>query len=104
MNPHEDDPYAAGEFATDSLDQSSEESSGWMRLLLPVGRSGWAICAGYLGLFSILLVPAPFAIVTGLLGLRDIRRHEHLHGKGRAIFGIVMGAFFTLLTAAAFIG
>jgi hypothetical protein len=28
-----------------------------MRLLLPVGQSGWAIAAGYLGLFSLLCCP-----------------------------------------------
>jgi hypothetical protein len=30
-----------------------------MRLLLPVGLSGWAIASGYLGLVSVLLIPAP---------------------------------------------
>ena len=34
-----------------------------MRLLLPVGRSGWAIAAGYLGLFSLAVIPAPIALV-----------------------------------------
>ena len=28
-----------------------------MRLLLPVGRSVWAIVAGYLGLISVLRLP-----------------------------------------------
>ena len=32
-----------------------------MRMLLPVGRSGWAIAAGYLGLFSLIVLPAPYA-------------------------------------------
>ena len=32
-----------------------------MRMLLPVGRSGWAIAAGYLGLFSFIIFPAPLA-------------------------------------------
>ena len=43
-----------------------------MRALLPVGRSGWAIAAGYLGLFSMLFVFAPFAILCGWLAIRDI--------------------------------
>lgn len=38
-----------------------------MRLLLPVGRSGWAIAAGYLGLLSPLSLPAPFAIAAGII-------------------------------------
>lgn len=68
-------------------------SSDW---LLPTGRSGWAIAAGYLGLFSLLLVPAPFALVAGVLGLRDIRRNPRLGGRGRAIFGIVMGSLLSI--------
>lgn len=68
-----------------------------MRALLPVGRSGWAIAAGYLGLFSLLLAPAPFAIVTGLLAIRAIRRDPKKHGLGRAVFGIVLGTIGTLL-------
>ena len=63
-----------------------------LRAVLPVGRSGWAIAAGYLALFSVLLIPAPFALACGLMGMRDIKRHPEKHGMGRAIFGVVMGA------------
>lgn len=73
-----------------------------MRALLPVGRSGWAIAAGYLGLFSLLLLPAPFALLTGVLAVRDIRRHPDRHGMGRAIFGIVLGSLGTLALVAIF--
>jgi predicted acyltransferase len=66
-----------------------------MRALLPVGRSGWAIAAGYLGLFSFLVVPAPLALLTGLLAVRDIKRHPEKHGMGRAGFGIVIGILGT---------
>ena len=62
-----------------------------IRMLIPVGRSGWAIAAGYMGLFSILLLPAPLAIIFGFLAIRDIKKHPDRHGMGRAIFGIVMG-------------
>ncbi|MCH7228804.1 DUF4190 domain-containing protein [Haloferula sp. A504] len=72
-----------------------------MRLLLPVGNSGWAIASGYLGLVSVLLIPAPFALITAILALRDIRRSKETnrrkHGTGRAVFGLLMG---TLGTAA----
>ena len=68
-----------------------------MRMLLPVNRSGYAIAAGYLGLISILLIPAPFALLFGLLGVRDIRNNSEKHGMGRAIFGIVMGTIFLIL-------
>lgn len=61
------------------------------RWLLPVGRSGWAIAAGYLGLFSVLCVPAPFALICGILAVRAIRKDPNKHGMGRAVFGIIMG-------------
>jgi hypothetical protein len=63
-----------------------------MRMLLPVGRSGWAIAAGYLGLMSFLVLFAPFALTSGIVAVVDIRRHPDRHGMGRAVFGIVMGA------------
>jgi hypothetical protein len=72
-----------------------------MRLLLPVGRSGWAIAAGYLGLFSLVLIPAPISVIVSFLAIRDIRRSKLTvhpkHGMGRAIFGLIMGILGTLL-------
>lgn len=67
-----------------------------LRMLLPVGRSGWAIAAGYLGLVSVLCFPAPFALIAGLLAVREMRRDPKKHGMGRAVFGIVMGSIGTL--------
>jgi hypothetical protein len=67
-----------------------------VRLLIPVGRSGWAIAAGYLGLFSVLGCPGPIALVISIVAIRDIRRHPDRHGMGRAIFGLVMGILGTL--------
>jgi hypothetical protein len=66
-------------------------------MLLPVGRSGLAIVAGYAGLFSLLVIPAPLALLFGILAVVDIKRHPHKHGMGRAIFGTVMGAIGTTL-------
>jgi hypothetical protein len=71
--------------------------------LLPVGRSSWAVLSGYLGLFSILLVFAPFAIATGALALSDIGRHPEKLGRGRAVFGIVTGGLGTLALLAIFV-
>ena len=49
-----------------------------------------------------LLVPGPFAVLTGILAIRDMRRNPKLHGMGRAIFGLVMGSLGTVgLIAAA---
>ena len=66
-----------------------------LRAILPVGRSGWAIASGYLGLLSVLLIPAPFALATGIAAIVSIKRNPAKHGMGRAIFGIVMGALGT---------
>ena len=64
-------------------------------MLLPVGRSGWAIAAGYLGLLSLIVVPAPFALIVSLIAIRDIRKsrtsEDPKHGMGRAIFGLILG-------------
>jgi hypothetical protein len=72
-----------------------------MRMLLPVGRSGWAIAAGYLGLLSLIVLPAPAALLTSIVAIWDIRRSKSSphpkHGMGRAIFGLVMGTLGTLV-------
>lgn len=75
-----------------------------MRMLIPVGRSGLAIAAGYLGLFSVLVIPAPFAVILGIMALNELKRKPELHGAGRAWFGIIMGVgvmlFFVIAIAA----
>ena len=71
-----------------------------VRMLLPVGRSGWAIAAGYLGLISVLAFPAPIALIVSIVAIRDIRSHPDRHGMGRAVFGLIMGILGTLLLAA----
>lgn len=76
---------------------STNADSGALKYVLPVGRSGWAVAAGYLALFSVLLFPAPFALFCGIMALRDISNDPLKLGKPRAIFGIVMGAIGTLL-------
>ncbi len=89
-----------------------------IRMLLPVGRSRWAIAAGYVGLVSggisglaclytgltfaaryacpvLILVLAMIAIIFSILAIRDIKESKATdhpkHGMGRAIFGLVMG-------------
>jgi len=83
-------------------DESLGDNAG-VRMLLPVGRSGYAITAGYLALFSVLIVPAPFALLFGILAVCDIRKSRSLphpkHGMGRALFGIVMGALGSVVLA-----
>ena len=76
-------------------------SQSEMRLLLPVGRSGWAIAAGYLGIFSLILFPAPVSLLISIIAIIDIRKSqssEHpMHGMGRAIFGLLMGIIGTAI-------
>lgn len=80
--------------------QRLEDDAG-MRMILPVGRSGWAIASGYLGLCSVLIIPAPFAIVTGIIGIINIKKSQNSEspkrGLGRCIFGLVMGVIFAAL-------
>ncbi len=70
-----------------------------IRMLIPVGRSGLAIAAGYAGLISPILLPAPIALLLGILAIRDIRRNPNKHGMGRAVFGLVMGIIFSVVLA-----
>lgn len=77
------------------------EDDPGMKMVLPVGRSIHAIIAGYLALFSVLILPGPLALLFGLLAVRDIRRSRDTpnpkYGMGRAVFGIVMGGLATAL-------
>lgn len=72
-----------------------------MRLLMPVGRSGWAIAAGYMGLFGLLVVPAPLALILGIIAVWDIRKSMRTdrpkHGMGRAVFALIIGFLGTAL-------
>jgi hypothetical protein len=67
-----------------------------MRAILPVGRTVLSIVAGYLGLFSVLCFPAPLALGVGIWAILDLKKKPGMHGMGRAVFGVVMGAIGTL--------
>jgi hypothetical protein len=71
-------------------------TNGCLALVVPVGRSGWAIAAGYFGLFSILILPAPLAIWFGVMAIRDIKKNPEKMGIVRAWFGILAGSFVIL--------
>jgi hypothetical protein len=62
--------------------------------------SGWAIAAFYVSLFSLFVIPAPIAVICGIMAIRDIKADPSKHGKGRAIFGIVAGSLIMALTMA----
>jgi hypothetical protein len=92
-----------GEFLEDDEDEvvpaprradgSGEEAVKW---LIPIGRSGWAVASGYLGLLACFpyvgLLFGILAVITGILALRHAKRNPKMGGKGRAIFGIVAGS------------
>jgi hypothetical protein len=64
-------------------------------MLLPVNRTGWSIAAGYAGLFSVLLIFAPIALILGVVALLDLTHKPDVGGRGRAWFGVVAGTFGT---------
>ncbi len=83
--------------------QTSLTNDPAMRMILPVGRSGWAIAAGYLGLISVTCVPGPIAVIVGILAIRDIQQNPDKRGMGRAAFGIIMGMIGTVALLVAII-
>jgi hypothetical protein len=71
-----------------------------MRWLIPIDRSGWAIAAGYLGLFSFFGgFLGPVAVIVSIVAIRDIKKHPDRHGMGRAIFGLIAGIIGTIILA-----
>jgi hypothetical protein len=62
--------------------------------LLPTGRSWQSIVAGYVALFALVIWPlGPVALGFGVWALRRGRLGGH--GRGRAVFAIVVGALAT---------
>ncbi len=97
MTPDDDE---AEELRFDDEPRRRLEDDPLARLALPIGRSPWAIAAGYLGLISLLGFPAPFAILFSVIAIRDIRRNPKHRGMGRAIFGLLMGLAGMVILAA----
>lgn len=75
--------------------QQKDANEDPLRFVIPVNPSVWAVAAGYLGLFSVLCVFAPFALFAGIMGLREIKANPGKTGKGRAWFGVIMGVLFS---------
>ena len=92
-----------GEFLDERMRRDQEERERASRrpdpslaAVIPVGRAPSAIAAGYLGLLSPLIIFAPFALLVGILALNQMKKDPELTGAGRAWFGIIMGAIFSL--------
>lgn len=73
------------------------QGASWV---LPTGRSGLAIAAGYAAFFAFLVFPAPIALALGILAVVDIKRHPEKQGMGRALFGLIAGGLGTLILVA----
>jgi hypothetical protein len=67
-----------------------------LRAIVPINTTPLAIAAGYVGLISVLCIPAPLALLLGILALRELKRKPNRDGRYRAVFAIVMGAIFTI--------
>jgi hypothetical protein len=85
-----------------AADRPRPERAGALdSIVMPVGRPGSAIAAGYLGLLSFFpLIGLPLGIggvVAGIMALKRIGREPELRGRGRAWFGIVAGGLMALL-------
>jgi hypothetical protein len=76
---------------------------GVQRWLIPVGRSGFAIAAGYLGLLSFVPFVGYLAIVFASLAIADLRRHREKIGWGRVIFALVIAIPTSVLYTIAFL-
>lgn len=74
---------------TDENDQV--ECPSCQHAFYPFGTSSLAYVSFYLGLISILIIPAPFALWTGKKAVKEIKAHRGMHGMARAKFGIVCG-------------
>ena len=67
----------------------SESNNETLSLLIPVGQSGWAIAAGYLGLVSLLVWPLGFVAV--LASYKALSRPRTSATMLRIVTGFVGG-------------
>jgi uncharacterized RDD family membrane protein YckC len=58
--------------------------------------SGYAIAAGYAGLFALLILPSPVALALGIVAFMDIHNNGK-RGRGRATFGLICGSLGTVV-------
>lgn len=80
------------------------ENDPALNMLVPLNTSALAIAAGYVGLISVLCVPAPLALLLGVLALVHLKKNPKLDGKVRAVFAVVMGSVFSVVLVLALIG
>jgi hypothetical protein len=85
----------------------SEGDKKALSYIVPINTSIWAIFAGYMGLFGLLILPAPLALILSLIAMWHLKKNPELSGWGRAIFGLVIGiggtAFLVLIVIGSFL-
>jgi GYF domain 2 len=89
----------AGEFLAFLTTAQTDEN---LKYLLPVGRSGWAIAAGYLGLFSIIPFVSYAALFVSIYAAIQLKKNPKKLGWGRVITGLVLSSLFSLIYTIAF--
>lgn len=79
--------------APPSLGAAPSDPVHW---LVPTGRSWQSIAAGYVALFAtVAWFLGPVALGLGIWALR-IASRTRTHGRGRAVFAVVVGSLATL--------
>ena len=83
--------------AAASMPGFGESPASVAHWVLPVGRPWQSLAAGYIAIFALLLWP--LGVVALGLGVWALVRssRDGSHGRGRAIFAIVIGALMPIL-------
>jgi hypothetical protein len=94
MHPHGTQQRAPYAPASHGVGASPSDAAHW---LVPLGRPWQSIVAGYVALFAIFIWPlGPVALGMGVWAIVRANRTRS-HGRGRAIFAVVVGVPSTLL-------
>ena len=56
-----------------------------------------ALFAYYCGVFALLGLPAPVAVILGIWGLRKVAENPQAKGKAHAWTGIILGSLFCII-------
>jgi hypothetical protein len=83
---------------------SAPPTNAGLDYLVPVNRSGWAIAAGYLGLFSFIPGFCYAGAVVSLYAAIHLKRHPESRGWGRVITGLVISIPASIIYTYVFLG
>ncbi|HEY1586378.1 MAG TPA: DUF4339 domain-containing protein [Polyangia bacterium] len=90
----------AGDFLAELTPPPKDDAA--LAYILPVGRSGWAIAAGYVGLMSLLPMVSYAGIAVSAIAAWQLKRHPEKRGWGRVITGFAISVPMSLLYTYAF--